>query len=354
LIVLGLLGVIGWWVVGCRGGAGGRPRTVLVTGLDRDGRADTILLVSTTDKATHIIALPRDWRQADGRKLNAQSLRLGPQRFATYVGTLLHIRIDHYLAVPFTPRLARVFDRACPNGIYVDIGKAVHYRDRCAGFAYSLPKAGLRHGADVLWILRDRQSAQGDAIRITRARLVAHALLRELARPKNLPRVPGLARDLLQVCQTDVTAATAAGYLLDVVRSREHCRVTRLQGRPCISHGQEFLELTPAQIQPQVHLAMTGVPVPDALVLVVENASTRNGQAAAMARALRTRYGFDRITVGQSPLVFHRDSDIAASPEAIALARVLGRELRLRPQRLPYPTVYPTIVIHPARNWREL
>lgn len=349
-----------WWLLSFRGGLGQRARVVLLTALDAENRPDAILLVCTSPRSTRIIAIPRDWQIADGMKLNGKAKQLGPKAFKRYLQDLLRIRIDHYMAVPFSQRLAEFLDCHFREGLAVQLDRDIEYHDFSGNIHYHVPrqpghsKTIYYDGMSLLWICRDRSSSKlGDAVRITRVKLVAECALSELAKPSALPRIPGMARDFLQLCENDFGVEGLTGVLTDAARSRDHFTAERLPGKPVSIHGTEYVLINPAQACRMVRLAVSGTPIPDKLRIVVENASTVDGLASAMAKKLYSDYGL-RSEVGNAANVFSAVSTVEYAPASLKpLASYLASELGLKAYPLDYATAEPTMVFRVAHDKRS-
>lgn len=212
---------------------GGRSARVLyVAGLDDGGRADSDMLLTIPVRgAITGISLPRDTEMPDHHKLCEESAHHGVKGTVLRVSRLTGTPVTGYVALRMD-RLPAFVDRWLPGGVPLRVEHEIQYEDRAGHLRYHL-YAGEQslHGHDLLAYARHRKGdPRGDLGRIDRQRQVVKAVLRALAAPANLPRVPAILRDLGATGSTNLTPSEL-GALLVLLREDDGLR---LQVAPCV------------------------------------------------------------------------------------------------------------------------
>ncbi|HLN65149.1 MAG TPA: LCP family protein, partial [Symbiobacteriaceae bacterium] len=195
--------------------------TFLVMGVDKrpddSGRADTMMVVAYDPNGQQLsaLSLPRDlWVDIPGHgydKLNHAYAFGGEKLAMATVQSLLDIPIDHYVTVTFQD-FAKIVDAV--GGIDVDAEKRMFYEDPSDlsmgpdGLVIDI-QPGLQHmdGMTALKYSRFRKDDEGDIGRVRRQQQVAKELLKAVARPATLARVPQLISALGDAIDTDLSVA---------------------------------------------------------------------------------------------------------------------------------------------------
>lgn len=201
-----------------------KPLTVLLLGLDarpsdRTGRADAIVVARYDPEANKLflLSVPRDTRAEIPRhgvgKVNSAYALGGPALAEETVSRLLGVRVDRYAAFRWDG-FVRVVDIL--GGVELDVERDMRREDASAGDLSEINlRAGhqLLDGRKALQYARWRGDGRGDIGRIERQQKLLEALIRQILRPENLPRLPGVAVELMRCVDTDISAGEALGFL---------------------------------------------------------------------------------------------------------------------------------------------
>jgi LCP family protein required for cell wall assembly len=198
-----------------------RPMNILVMGtdvvFDRDthkklsesGHNDMIVLVRLNPMGGQInlLSIPRDTFAEipghGGRKINAAHIVGGPELAVATVQDLLEIPIDRY-AVVNPEGIIKLTDLLGGVRIYVD--KDMYYKDDAGGLYINLKKGWQNlSGNDANGYLRFRMDPLGDINRAQRQQNFIKALMKKMASPENLWRIPLVAKLAGESVKTDLS-----------------------------------------------------------------------------------------------------------------------------------------------------
>lgn len=214
---------------------------ILVMGEDNvedSRRSDTVLFVTIDidDKNMRVIALPRDTRVEIPRhgfqKLNHAYAYGGADLTKTTVERYLNQPILYYLVVDFDsfPPLIDLI-----GGVEIDVQKRMKYVDRAGKLDIDIqPGLQTMDGKTALNFVRFRKDALGDIGRVQRQQQFMKALLKRAYDPRNIVRVPEIARETVKLIKTDMTPTLAiqlAGYISNEI-GRERIFFSTLTGKP--------------------------------------------------------------------------------------------------------------------------
>lgn len=347
----------------------GPCRTYLAAGLDADGRADALLLVSVTNAGTKVLVIPRDTRCEGDRKLNSLWSRLGPRRFMDVCAGIVAHPIDGYIGFPFA-KLEPFLHTAFPAGLRVKNAYRLHYADRAGGFSYDIP-AGDRVLApsQLSWFLRDRYSdprRRGEAARVERWRIFLSAARQELASPAGIMRLPSISAAACRVFPTSLSAEDVTALAVTQLRSPGFS-VAYLPGRPVKIHGQWFVELDREAARRQARLARSGILVPGNCEVQVLNGTAVPGLARRAAAQLQSGFGTE-CQAGNALTAWEPATVVEYAPgELEPLARSMGEQLgsgiRIRPsdrwattpaKQPGHPTIIVTLGHDQVRRGKEV
>ena len=227
----------------------GRPVNILVMGIDRvpgakagskelfDGRSDTMLLlrVDPTDDSVKLLSVPRDTQvnipNVGVTKINDANVRGGSELAAkTVSGVLNGIAIDRYVRVD-TEAFRELVDLL--GGVEVYVPEAMSYVDKTQKLTINLaPGLQTLNGNQAEQFARFRHDAYGDIGRVQRQQTLLKALLKRVANPAVIPRLPGLVSAMQKYIDTNLSleemlALTGAGRQL----SQGNFKMVMLPGR---------------------------------------------------------------------------------------------------------------------------
>lgn len=214
---------------------------ILVMGEDNvenSRRSDTILFVTIDidDKNMRVIALPRDTRVEIPRhgfqKLNHAYAYGGADLTKTTVERYLNQPILYYLVVDFDsfPPLIDLI-----GGVDIDVQKRMKYVDRAGKLDIDIqPGLQTMDGKTALNFVRFRKDALGDIGRVQRQQQFMKALLKKAYDPRNIIRMPEIAKETVKLIKTDMSPTLAiqlAGYISNEI-GRERIFFSTLTGKP--------------------------------------------------------------------------------------------------------------------------
>lgn len=185
---------------------------ILVLGVDErsydKGRSDTMFVVTVDQKAREIslLSVPRDTRvKIPGYgwdKINHAYADGGPERSRKAVEALLGIPVDYYVTVNFQA-FYRIVDAV--GGVDIDVEKRMYYEDPYDNLVINL-KPGLQHmdGQTAIKYVRYRDG-DGDLGRVERQQNFLKAMLKQVAGPAVIPKIPAIIREVGNTVKTDLT-----------------------------------------------------------------------------------------------------------------------------------------------------
>lgn len=233
LLVLGVSGAASVWAfwraIVIRG-----PVHVLILGTDeRPGeagpfRSDTMILARFDPRVPRValLSIPRDlWVTIPGvgeNRINAAHFFGGPLLAKETVATLFGVPVHYYVKINFDG-FVRIVDAM--GGIEVEVPETLHdtnYPTPDYGVTTVHIEAGAQHmdGETALIYARSRYSTS-DFDRARRQQQILAAMKAKLQDPLTWPRLPGVARAVLESVQTDMPPQEWAVLALIVWRAGE-------------------------------------------------------------------------------------------------------------------------------------
>ena len=224
LLFISVAGATYYWATGGtfekarRAGAAvtGAPHKVniLVMGVDERsddvGRSDTMFVVTvdTSTKQVSLLSIPRDTRvKIPGHgwdKINHAYANGGHTLSQRAVEELLGIPMDYYAIINFSA-FNKIVDAV--GGVTVDVEKRMYYEDPYDNLVIDLrPGEQKMDGRTAIKYVRYRDE-EGDIGRIERQQKFIKAMLKEVASPFILPRIPAIIREVNAAIKTDMTTA---------------------------------------------------------------------------------------------------------------------------------------------------
>ena len=216
---------------------------ILILGEDNvegSKRSDTVLFatVDIDDKNVRVLALPRDTRVEIPRhghqKLNHAYAYGGVDLTRATVERYLDEPILYYFVLDFEsfPKLIDAL-----GGVQIDVQHKMKYVDKAGGLNIDIP-TGLQQmdGKTALSYVRFRKDALGDIGRVQRQQTFMKALLKEAYNPKNLVKIPEIAKEAINLVRTDMSATLAiqlAGYVQNEI-GLERVFFATLTGKPAM------------------------------------------------------------------------------------------------------------------------
>lgn len=188
---------------------------IMVLGVDERsedvGRSDTLFMVTidTNTKEVSMLSIPRDTRvKIPGYgydKINHAYAFGGHELSRQAVEGLLGIPIDHYIMIDFNS-FNKIVDAV--GGVEIDVEKRMYYEDPYDGrngLVIDL-QPGLQQmdGATAIQYVRYRDE-EGDIGRVQRQQKFIRALMKEVASPTVIPRIPAIIQQVSSAVKTDMS-----------------------------------------------------------------------------------------------------------------------------------------------------
>ncbi len=186
-------------------------------------RSDSVIMVRANleNKEVRMLSIPRDgwvmhigsegeelgWDKlahsyANGTEDNPDNPEGGIRRTRMTVEHLMGVPVDYYMIIEIDG-FQKIIDEL--GGITVDVEKRMKYRDRAGGLNIDLqPGVQLLNGEQAMGYARFRHDAIGDIGRMARQQQVIKAIITELQKPENLPKLPQLGQLLGQAIKTNL------------------------------------------------------------------------------------------------------------------------------------------------------
>lgn len=205
-----------------------RPKrfNILVMGVDQrpgdSGRSDTMVVVSVGEGGQPtIISIPRDTRvNIPGHgldKVNHAYAYGGAELSTKVVSELLGIPLDGYATLNLN-----VFERTIDllGGVPVEVEKRMIYVDPEQALTIDL-QPGLQRldGDKAMQYVRYRSDGLGDLGRIERQQKFLQALAKEAMTPRNVVRLPVLAKEVFSSVETNLSLSEALKVLTMGIKS---------------------------------------------------------------------------------------------------------------------------------------
>nr|WP_092072695.1 LCP family protein [Dendrosporobacter quercicolus]NSL48925.1 LCP family protein [Dendrosporobacter quercicolus DSM 1736]SDM48435.1 transcriptional attenuator, LytR family [Dendrosporobacter quercicolus] len=188
---------------------------IMVLGVDERsddvGRSDTLFLVTvdTNTKEVAMLSIPRDTRvRTPGHgydKINHAYANGGHKLTQQAVEGLLGISIDRYIMIDFHS-FNKIIDAV--GGVDIEVEKRMYYEDPYdgdGGLVIDL-QPGLQHldGEAAIQYVRYRDE-DGDIGRVQRQQKFIKALMKEVASPSVITRIPAIIQQVSSAIKTDMT-----------------------------------------------------------------------------------------------------------------------------------------------------
>lgn len=192
---------------------------IMVMGVDErsddTGRSDTLFVVTvdTNTKEVAMLSVPRDTRvKIPGHgwdKINHAYAFGGHKLTQKAVEGLLGIKIDHYVTINISG-FKKIIDAV--GGVTIDVEKRMYYTDPYddngddhGPFVIDL-RPGVQHmdGRTAIQYVRYRDE-EGDIGRVERQQTFLKALLKEVASPSVITKIPAIIREVSSVVTTDMS-----------------------------------------------------------------------------------------------------------------------------------------------------
>lgn len=187
---------------------------LLVLGVDERsgdaGRSDTIFAVTidTGTKEVSMLSIPRDTRTKipgyGWDKINHAYANGGHRLSLRTAEELLGINFDYYAVVNFAS-FYKIVDAV--GGVDIDVEKRMYYEDPYDNLVIDI-NPGLQHmnGKTAIKYVRYRD-ADGDIGRIERQQKFIKAMLKQVASPGVIVRIPAIIKEVSSSIQTDMSTA---------------------------------------------------------------------------------------------------------------------------------------------------
>lgn len=210
---------------------------------DDVGRSDTLFVVTidTNTKEVAMLSIPRDTRvKIPGHgwdKINHAYAFGGYKLTQQAVEGLLGIKIDHYVTINIAG-FKKIVDAV--GGVTIDVEKRMYYTDPYddngiggGPFVIDLRK-GVQHmdGETAIQYVRYRDE-EGDIGRVERQHQFLKALMKEVASPSVITKIPAIIKEVSSVVKTDLSTSemlTLAKTLNDA--SKNGLKTDMVPGKP--------------------------------------------------------------------------------------------------------------------------
>ena len=202
------------------------PQDVLILGTDESGvLTDVMATLHPTREGVHLMQIPRDTfihSAAHGEiKANALFALGGIEETESEVSNLLGRPLQHHILINLKA-INKMGDAV--GGLELNVPKAMYYNDSSQNLSIALePGLQTLKGKDLEGFIRFRHDEQGDIGRMERQKLVITALLKKLATPEIIARLPQLIAVLGSDIKTDLNPIQMASL------------ATAVAGKPLIS-----------------------------------------------------------------------------------------------------------------------
>lgn len=230
---------------------------IMILGVDRrdgdTGRSDTLIVATviepeddrTEKPKVSLLWIPRD-TLADIPKHGEEKIAHafaygGPQLSAEVVGSLLNVKIDHYILIE-----KKVFQRVIDTigGVDIDVEKRMYYVDPWDddGGLYIDLFPGMQHlnGDESIQYVRYRDS-EGDIGRIRRQRHFIEATMDRVLSPEVIPKLPYAIREIYNSIETDLSLGEIL-QLASTVQNAEGMKTESVPGEPAYIDGVSYWE----------------------------------------------------------------------------------------------------------------
>jgi LCP family protein required for cell wall assembly len=197
-----------------------RTKQVRMLSIPRDGWVDQIGADGEHlgyDKLAH--------SYANGTQDNRDDPEGGIKRTRASVENLIGIPVDYYIIIEIDG-FQQIIDEL--GGITIEVEKRMKYHDRRGKLDIDLqPGVQRLNGEQAMGYARFRHDAVGDIGRMARQQKVIKAIIEEMQKPENLPRLPTLA-GLLNKC---VKTNMGADQLLSLTRNAKRFELAGIQSQ---------------------------------------------------------------------------------------------------------------------------
>lgn len=257
---------------------------IMVLGVDERaddvGRSDTLFVVTvdTNTKEVAMLSIPRDTRvKIPGHgydKINHAYAEGGHKLSQQAVEGLLGIPIDHYIMINFNA-FNKIVDAV--GGVDIDVEKRMYYEDPYDGkdgLVIDL-RPGLQHmdGNTAIQYVRYRDE-EGDIGRVQRQQKFIRALMKEVASPSVIPRIPAIIQQVSAAVKTDMSTTdmlSLAKILNDAYKNG--LKADMVPGKP--AYISDISYWLPDVVALRQHLAQTlGVKMEDKYVATTKQEAT--------------------------------------------------------------------------------
>ncbi len=185
----------------------GRPDTIMLVSLGRDGKAVVLSIPRDT-----LVEIPGHGDD----KVNHSYTYGGASLTMETVSRFLGVRIDGY-ALADLDGFAQIVDAL--GGLTIDVEKRMYYDDSTQNLHIDLqPGVQKLDGQQALNYVRFRDDGLGDIGRVAREQKFVAAVVRECLAPANLLRLPGVIRQAYQSVETDLPLTQALGLVQAVAK----------------------------------------------------------------------------------------------------------------------------------------
>lgn len=224
------------------------PTNVLVMGIDQvpeakedsqevfAGRSDTMLLVrlDPDQQDIHVLSIPRDTQvEIPGlgvTKINHANWKGGPDLASQVVSQTLDVPIDRHVRIS-TDAFRELVDLV--GGVRVFVPQRMSYEDQTQKLKIDLePGWQTLNGDETEQFARFRSDQYGDVGRTQRQQVLLKALLKRLANPLVLPRLPKIFNVMQRHIDTNLTFGEMVSILqLALQAGQDEVKMVLLPGR---------------------------------------------------------------------------------------------------------------------------
>lgn len=257
---------------------------IMVLGVDKRGddvgRSDTLFVVTvdTNTKEVAMLSIPRDTRvKIPGKgwdKINHAYAFGGHKLTQQAVEGLLGIKIDHHIMINIAG-FKKIIDAI--GGVTIDVEKRMYYNDPYddnGGLVINL-RAGVQRmdGDTAIQYVRYRDE-EGDIGRVERQQKFIKAVLREVASPSVITKIPAIIREVSSAIESDMSTSEMLN-LAKIVNdaSKNGLRTDMVPGKP--AYIDDISYWLPDVMSLRKHVAQTlGVTLEDKYVTATQREAT--------------------------------------------------------------------------------
>ena len=309
---------------------GNKTLNILCLGLDNNydergiaytkgSRSDTMFVLSIDSSAQRVsmLSIPRDtWVNIPGygyEKINGAYALGGLELAKKTVSAFLGVPIDHYVIIRI--KAAKEIIDAI-GGLELDVMKDMDYDDNWGNLHIHLKKGPQKlDGMQAVGYARFRHDEEGDWGRMKRQQQVINAIIRELKKPDNLPKID----KLIGIVRANIETDFSAPEIVDICRlykdfDRQNMLTGIIKGDDAVSEsGASIIIPYESEKKKLVKrlLIREGSEIINDKKLAIYNGSQTQGLATELATYFESQ-GYEIVKIADAERYDYEDSAIVS------------------------------------------